>query len=174
MPTASNRHARKDDSRRDPARPQRLWTGRLRWVAACAALALFLCVPAFAQAQTGGASSTVAYGGSAPEGEEIAFSPFKWAGASWYGPGLYGRTTACGVLLRPSTLGVANKTLPCGTVVKFAYHGHALITQVIDRGPYVKGRSWDLTAAASEALEFEGAGNLRYAVALSYARQSGS
>ena len=55
-------------------------------------------------------------------------------------------------------------------MVKFVYHGHAVVAQVIDRGPYVKGRAWDLTAAASEALEFEGVGMVRYAVAISYAR----
>jgi rare lipoprotein A len=72
--------------------------------------------------------------------------------------------------LRPGTLGVAHKTLPCGTTVKLVYHGHALVTRVIDRGPYVKGRAFDLTQAASEALGFEGVGRLRYAIALSYAR----
>jgi rare lipoprotein A (peptidoglycan hydrolase) len=55
-------------------------------------------------------------------------------------------------------------------MVKFIYHGHSVVAPVIDRGPYVKGRAWDLTAAASEALEFEGAGMIRYAVALEYAR----
>ena len=45
-----------------------------------------------------------------------------------------------------------------------------MIAPVIDRGPYVKGRAWDLTAAASEALEFEGVGRVRYAVAIEYAR----
>ena len=41
---------------------------------------------------------------------------------------------------------------------------------MIDRGPYVKGRAWDLTAAASEALASKASGQVRYAVALSYAR----
>ena len=122
-----------------------------------------------AQASTGGASSFTA---SAPEGSEFSFSPMRTAGASWYGPGLYGNHTACGQTLHPNTLGVAHKTLPCGTTVKFVYHGKALITQVIDRGPYVKGRAWDLTAAASEALEFEGVGQVRYAIATSLARQA--
>jgi rare lipoprotein A len=122
-----------------------------------------------AQAAPGGASS---YAATAPEDAEYAFSPMRTGGASWYGPGLWGHTTACGQTLRPDTLGVAHKTLPCGTTVKFVYHGHALITQVIDRGPYVKGRSWDLTAAASEALEFEGVGVVRYAVATELARLS--
>ena len=55
-------------------------------------------------------------------------------------------------------------------MVKFVYQGNAVVAPVIDRGPYVKGRAWDLTAAASEALEFDGVGRLRYAVAVSYAR----
>jgi len=88
------------------------------------------------------------------------------AEASWYGPGLYGNSTACGQVLRPSTIGVANKTLPCGTKVTFAYHGHYVVARVIDRGPFVKGRAFDLTAGASEALGTQSAGiaDVRYAV----------
>lgn len=139
----------------------------LRWALVLAAvLALMAGAASGAKAATGGASSTTAGSG---EGE-LAFSPFRYAGASWYGgPGMWGRETACGATLRPQTLGVANKTLPCGTTVKFVYHGHVLVTQVIDRGPYVKGRAWDFTQAASEALGLEGVGRVRYAVALSYA-----
>jgi rare lipoprotein A len=139
----------------------------VRWALVLAILTAMLAGAATgARASTGGASS-YAVGGSA--GEDLAFSPFRYAGASWYGPGLWGHRTACGKTLRPHTLGVANKTLPCGTTVKFVYHGHALVTQVIDRGPYVRGRSWDLTKAASEALGLEGVGRVRYAIALNYA-----
>jgi len=138
----------------------------LRWALALAALlAIMAGVATGAKASTGGASSP-----TASTAGELAFSPFRYAGASWYGPGLWGRKTACGATLRPATLGVAHKSLPCGTTVKFVYHGHALVTRVIDRGPYVKGRAFDLTQAASEALGFEGVGRVRYAVALSYAR----
>ncbi len=42
---------------------------------------------------------------------------YRSAVSSWYGPGLYGNTTACGQTLRPDTVGVAHKTLPCGTKV---------------------------------------------------------
>src|SRR5947208_3392390 len=52
-------------------------------------------------------------------------------GATWYGPGFYGRRTACGRTLTRTTLGVANKSLPCGTKVTFAYHGHFAIAPVI-------------------------------------------
>lgn len=143
----------------------------LRWALCLAAmLALMAGAATGAKASTGGAASTSPTAAVASEGGELAFSPFRYAGASWYGPGLWGRQTACGATLRRHTLGVAHKTLPCGTTVKFVYHGHAIVTQVIDRGPYVKGRAFDLTQAASEALGFEGVGRLRYAVALSYAR----
>jgi rare lipoprotein A (peptidoglycan hydrolase) len=139
----------------------------LRWALVLAALMAIMAGAATgAKAASGGASS---YTANAPTGD-LAFSPFRYAGASWYGPGLWGNKTACGATLRPTTLGVAHKTLPCGTTVKFVYHGHALITQVIDRGPYVEGRAFDLTQAASEALGFEGVGRVRYAVATSYAR----
>jgi rare lipoprotein A len=140
----------------------------LRWAVLLAALlALMAGAATGAKASTGGAASTTA---SAP-GSDLAFSPFRYASASWYGgPSMWGRSTACGKTLRPSTLGVAHKSLPCGTTVKFVYHGRGLVTQVIDRGPYVQGRAWDFTKAASEALGFEGVGRVRYAVALSYAR----
>ncbi len=151
---------------RNPHFPLRL---RALAVAVLLAAATLVAGLSSAHAATGGAST--AYGGGAsPVDGDIAFGPFRTAGASWYGPGLWGNSTACGQTLRPRTLGVAHRNLPCGTAVKFVYRGRALVTQVIDRGPYAKGRAWDLTAAASEALGFEGVGMLRYAVAVEYAR----
>lgn len=167
MQPSRDRLARKDDSRRAPAARRRP-AKPPRWAASLALLAVLVVGPTSAHAATGGAST--AYGGASPEGQDLVFSPFRSAGASWYGPGLYGRNTACGQTLRASTIGVAHRNLPCGTMVKFTYHGNAVIAPVIDRGPYVRGRAWDLTAAASEALEFKGVGMVRYAVAVSYAR----
>ena len=69
--------------------------------------------------------------------------------ASWYGPG---GITACGQVLTASTLGVANRTLPCGTRVTLVYRGHVVRVPVIDRGPYVAGRDYDLTWATKEKL----------------------
>jgi rare lipoprotein A (peptidoglycan hydrolase) len=139
---------------------------RLRWIASLVALSVLAFGAGSAQASPGGASPVA----STTAGQDLVFSPFRSAGASWYGPGLYGNKTACGQTLRATTIGVAHRNLPCGTMVKFVYQGHAVLAPVIDRGPYVKGRAWDLTAAASEALEFEGVGMVRYAVAVSYAR----
>src|SRR6187431_909593 len=126
-----------------------------RWAIALAAfLALFAGGVAGAQAATGGLSSVTpsAASGSAVDDEGLTFGAWRYGGASWYGPGLWGNKTACGQTLRPRTMGVAHKTLPCGTTVKFVYHGRAAITEVIDRGPYVHGRAWDLTKAVSDAL----------------------
>jgi rare lipoprotein A (peptidoglycan hydrolase) len=73
--------------------------------------------------------------------------------ATWFGPGFYGKKTACGQTLTPLVIGVANRTLPCGTLVKVVYAGHALVVPVLDRGPYSHiGAEWDLTAGAAAAL----------------------
>jgi rare lipoprotein A len=82
------------------------------------------------------------------------------ARATFFGPGFYGRRTACGTLLRPSTVGVAHRTLPCGTRLEVYYGGRRLMLPVIDRGPYVTGISWDLTVAAARALGFPGQGEV--------------
>lgn len=80
---------------------------------------------------------------------------FRPALASWYGGG---GGLACGGQLTSSTMGVANKTLPCGTWVTLRYGGRSVRVQVIDRGPYVAGREYDLTEATKRALGFEGVG----------------
>jgi hypothetical protein len=85
---------------------------------------------------------------------------YRLAGASYYGPGLYGNGVACGGTLEPGTLGVANKTLPCGTEVKLRYGGRHVTVPVIDRGPYVAGREYDLTEATKDALGFPGVGDV--------------
>jgi rare lipoprotein A len=76
--------------------------------------------------------------------------------ATQYGPGFYGRRTACGQKLRPGTIGVANRTLKCGTDVAIYYRGRTLQVPVIDRGPYANGADWDLTEATGRALGIAG------------------
>lgn len=87
-------------------------------------------------------------------------SALRPGGASYYGPGLYGNGVACGGVLRPGTVGVAHKTLPCGTKVKFRYGNRLVSARVIDRGPYIAGRDWDLTAALRNKLGFGGVGTV--------------
>jgi rare lipoprotein A (peptidoglycan hydrolase) len=81
--------------------------------------------------------------------------------ATWYGPGLYGNRTACGQTLRRLTLGVAHRTLPCGTPVTFYHRGRFVTVSVIDRGPFRRGVEWDLTAAAAKALGMAATSRLR-------------
>ena len=85
---------------------------------------------------------------------------YRHAQVSWYGPGLYGGHLGCGGTLTPGTLGVAHKTLPCGTKVTLRHHGRTVRVPVVDRGPYVGGREFDLTAATKNRLGFSGAGSI--------------
>jgi rare lipoprotein A len=85
---------------------------------------------------------------------------YRRAQVSWYGPGLYGGHLGCGGTLTPNTLGVANKTLPCGSKVTLRHHGRTVRVPVVDRGPYSGGREFDLTAATKERLGFSGVGSI--------------
>lgn len=85
---------------------------------------------------------------------------YRLAGASYYGPGIFGNGVACGGTLLPGTMGVAHKTLPCGTKVKLRYRGRTVTVPVIDRGPYVPGRDYDLTWAVKQRLGFPGVGTV--------------
>lgn len=82
---------------------------------------------------------------------------YRLAGASWYGGG---GSLACGGSLTSSTLGVANKTLPCGTLVTLRYGSRSVRVPVVDRGPYVAGRDFDLTQATKQALGFGDTGEV--------------
>jgi rare lipoprotein A len=82
---------------------------------------------------------------------------YRLSEASWYGGG---GELACGGELTSATLGVANKTLPCGTEVTLRYDGRSIRVAVIDRGPYVAGREFDLTEATKQALGFGGVGEV--------------
>jgi rare lipoprotein A len=86
---------------------------------------------------------------------------YRKALASWYGPGLIGNRTGCGGTLRSGQLGVANKTLPCGTKVTLRHRGRVLRVSVIDRGPYAGAREYDLTAATAGRLRFRGHGPIQ-------------
>ena len=69
---------------------------------------------------------------------------------TWYGPGFYGNRTACGVRYTRTIVGVAHKTLPCGTLVRFRWHGITAVAPVIDRGPYASAAYvFDFSAALS-------------------------
>ena len=83
--------------------------------------------------------------------------------ASWYGPGLYGRKTASGEVLRPGTLTAAHRTLPFGTCLRVTNleNGRAVEVRVNDRGPYAAGRIVDVSETAARALGMRGNGVTR-------------
>ena len=51
-------------------------------------------------------------------------------------------------------LGVAHRTLPCGTKVALLYKGRTITVPVVDRGPFANGARYDLTSATGQALGF--------------------
>jgi rare lipoprotein A (peptidoglycan hydrolase) len=101
-----------------------------------------------ALASTGGASAPAAPTKARPARAKVHTNGI----ATWFGPGFYGQKTACGQTLTPTVIGVAHRTLPCGTLVKVAYGGRTLTLPVVDRGPYSHIADWDLTAGAAQAL----------------------
>jgi rare lipoprotein A (peptidoglycan hydrolase) len=99
---------------------------------------------------------------SASEAQSAAVTPsltttvYRPSRATEYGPGFYGKKTACGQRLRRGTIGLANRTLKCGESVAIYYQGRTLVVPVIDRGPYANGADWDLTVATGKALGITG------------------
>jgi rare lipoprotein A len=130
-------------------RSNRILTTLTALVACCA------CAASLAQAAFAAAAAATG-GSSAPASAQRPSKAHGGAIATWFGPGFYGQQTACGQTLTPAVAGVANRTLPCGTLVRVSYHGRAVTLPVIDRGPYSSiGAEWDLTAQAAADLGIE-------------------
>jgi len=89
---------------------------------------------------------------TAAEARGVPLTVFRPARATYYGPGFYGSRTACGVRLTAQTLGVAHRSLPCGTRVAILYRGRTVTVPVIDRGPYANNADWDLTSATAQRV----------------------
>jgi len=108
--------------------------------------------PSHAGPMTIRAVITGAQASSAAAAPTVSVTVYRRSTATLYGPGFYGHKTACGQKLRRWTIGVANRTLPCGTPVEIYYKGQVITVPVIDRGPYAHGANWDLTMATGRAL----------------------
>lgn len=72
--------------------------------------------------------------------------------ASWYGPGFDGHRTASGEVYHQDAMTMAHRTLAFGTIVAVRYQGRCVEVRVTDRGPYIAGRSLDLSRGAARAL----------------------
>jgi len=82
--------------------------------------------------------------------------------ASWYGPGFHGNRTSSGEIYDQYDLTAAHPTLPLGTTVAVTnlQNGKTVEVRINDRGPFVKGRSIDLSYAAARSLGMIGPGTV--------------
>ena len=99
-----------------------------------------------------GSASTAGTGDDGTASRVRRLIVYQTVTSTWYGPGFYGNKTACGQRLSTSTLGVAHRSLPCGTQVALRANGRSIVVPVIDRGPYADGVTYDLTRATAEQL----------------------
>lgn len=80
--------------------------------------------------------------------------------ASWYGPNFHGRLTANGEIYDQYSLSAAHPTMPLPSYARVTNlkNNSSVIVRVNDRGPFAHGRIIDLSARASELLDFQSAG----------------
>jgi rare lipoprotein A len=78
--------------------------------------------------------------------------------ASWYGWEFAGEPTSSGAIYDPRLFTAANKELPLGSFLRVQYEGRCAIVLVNDRGPYGRGREFDLSEAAAAYLGYERSG----------------
>ncbi|MGB3509978.1 MAG: septal ring lytic transglycosylase RlpA family protein [Microcoleaceae cyanobacterium] len=92
-----------------------------------------------------------------PEPQKIAVGPVTFqfqGGASWYGPGFHGNLSASGERFNQYAMTAAHKTLPFGTKVRVTNlnNGRSAVVRINDRGPFIRGRVIDVSAAAARVL----------------------
>jgi hypothetical protein len=73
-----------------------------------------------------------------------------------------GKRGACNVVITKDTVGVAHPILPCGIKLYVEYNGKQELVQVVDRGPAVPGREFDLTRALARELGVHGTQTIRW------------
>jgi rare lipoprotein A len=86
--------------------------------------------------------------------------------ATYYGQEFAGRRTASGEKFNPSGLTAAHRTLPFGTRIRVtnSRNGRSIIVRINDRGPFVKGRTIDLSSGAARAIGMGSTGNVHMEV----------
>lgn len=85
---------------------------------------------------------------------EEAYMANLTGGASFYGEEWNGRRTANGEIFNTYELTAAHKSLPFGTKVKVVNktNGKSVVVRINDRGPFVKGRTIDLSKKAFRSI----------------------
>ncbi|MBO1347582.1 MAG: septal ring lytic transglycosylase RlpA family protein [Hormoscilla sp. GUM202] len=96
--------------------------------------------------------------GRSLEKEWRGYSQKGWA--SWYGPGLHGNLTANGEIFNQYDLTAAHPNLPFGTWVRVTNLNNNLsvVVRINDRGPYIRGRIIDVSAAAAQEVRMRQSG----------------
>ena len=70
--------------------------------------------------------------------------------------------TACGERFTATLQGVAHPVLPCGVKIYLRYGGKEVLTQVVDRGPLVPGRDFDVTKALANRIGLHGTQRIQW------------
>jgi rare lipoprotein A (peptidoglycan hydrolase) len=134
----------------------RLVAQRLGLLAAIALVALLVTFE-LAQKLSGGSSS-----GSRIQAVPAPGSNWNVVRAGILELSAKGKQTACGVTIEPKTYGVAHPSLPCGARIFIAYGHTQVLTEVLERGPYVPGRGLDLTPALAARLGIDAVTDVRW------------
>jgi len=100
------------------------------------------------------------FGRSKPPPSEAHRGAVQEGTASWYGPGFHGNRTSSGEIYDQNDLTAAHQTLPLGTRVAVTnlQNGRTVDVRINDRGPFVKGRTIDLSYAAARSIGMLGPG----------------
>ena len=77
--------------------------------------------------------------------------------ASWYGPGFHGNLTANGTRFDSNASTAAHKSLPFGTKLRVCYKGCEVV-RINDRGPFIPGRSLDVSKGTAQRIGLIGPG----------------
>ncbi len=74
--------------------------------------------------------------------------------ASWYGPPYHNRQAADGSIFDQNALTAAHRELPMGTTVRVTNlaTNQSVVAKITDRGPFVEGRTLDLSLAAAKEI----------------------
>ncbi|MBW4576531.1 MAG: septal ring lytic transglycosylase RlpA family protein [Aphanothece sp. CMT-3BRIN-NPC111] len=74
--------------------------------------------------------------------------------ASWYGSGFNGNRSASGEIFNQNAMTAAHRSLPFGTRVRVTNlnNNRSVVVRINDRGPFIRGRVIDLSAAAARVL----------------------
>lgn len=93
---------------------------------------------------------------------------YRNATVSWYGKKFNGKATASGEIYNMHKLTAAHKTLPFGTRVEIVNPAtkRKVVVKITDRGPFVKGRDFDLSRKAFKRISSldDGVINVKYKI----------